>query len=123
MSIGTVNTQLEANISLRVRGPVGIELDFDAVIDTRFSSSLTLPISVVMALGLTRQSVGSAVLRDGSIQFFDVYTAEVEWDGTWRPVVVWAVGDETLVGMKLLAGNELRIAVVTGGAVENSPIP
>jgi hypothetical protein len=47
----------------------------------------------------------------------------VEWNGGWRPVLVSAVGDEPLVGMRLLAGHELRIAVVPGGVVEITPLP
>ena len=33
------------------------------------------------------------------------------------------VGDEALIGMRLLAGHELRIAVVPGGGVEITPLP
>jgi clan AA aspartic protease len=120
---GVVNARHEAVVRLRVRGPSGAELDFDAVVDTGFTGSLTLLSAAVGALGLVRQSGGSAVLGDGSIRHFDVYAAEVEWDGNWRPVLVSAVGDEILVGMRLLAGHELRVAVVPGGPVEISPIP
>jgi clan AA aspartic protease len=123
MISGMVNARLEAVIRLRVRGPGGAELDFDAVIDTGFTSSLTLPAAAVTALGLVRQSGGSVVLGDGSVRSFDVYAAEVEWDGSWRPILVSAVGDEVLVGMRLLAGIELRVAVVPGGPVEISPHP
>jgi hypothetical protein len=38
-------------------------------------------------------------------------------------VLVSAVGDEALVGMRLLAGHELRIEVVPGGVVEVTPLP
>lgn len=120
---GSVNARLEAVIQLRVRGPTGAEFDCDAVIDTGFTSSLTLPSTAVTALGLVRHSGGSVVLGDGSIRSFDMYAAEVEWDGTWRPVLVSAVGDEVLVGMRLLARHELRVAVVPGGSVEISPHP
>ena len=123
MNRGVVNARLEAVVSLRVRGPVGIALDVDAVVDTRFTSSLTLPIAVVVALGLVRQSIGGALLADGSRRRFDVYAAEVAWNGGWRPVLVSAVGDEVLLGMRLLAGHELRIAVVPGGVVEITPLP
>lgn len=43
------------------------------------------------------------MLADGSVRHFDVYAAEVEWDGAWRPVLVSALGDEVLLGMRLLA--------------------
>ena len=120
---GTVNARLEAVIRLRVRGPGGAEMDFDAIIDTGFSSSLTLPATAVAALALIRQSSSVATLGDGSVRSFDVYTAEVEWDGNWRPILVSAVGDEILVGMRLLAGHALRVAVEPGGAVEIEPLP
>jgi clan AA aspartic protease len=120
---GVVNARHEAVVRLRVRGPGGAELDFEALIDTGFTGSLTLPSAAVTALGLVRQSGGSVALGDGSVRHFDVYAAEVEWDGNWRPVLVSAIGDEILVGMRLLAGHELRVAVVPGGPVEISPIP
>jgi clan AA aspartic protease len=104
MISGTVNARLEAVIRLRVRAPAGAEVDFDAIIDTGFTSSLTLPSTAVTALGLVRQSGGSAALGDGSVRSFDVNAAEVEWGGNWRSALVSALGDEVLVGMRLLAG-------------------
>lgn len=120
---GVVNARHEAVVRLRVRGPSGLELDVDTVIDSGFTASLTLPATTVAALGLARQSGGGAVLADGSVRQFEIYGAEVEWNGGWRPVLVSAIGDEALVGMRLLAGHELRIAVVPGGAVEITPLP
>jgi predicted aspartyl protease len=66
-------------------------LDVDAVVDSGFTASLTLPATTVVALGLVRQSGGGAVLADGSVRQFDIYAAEVAWDGGWRPVLVSAV--------------------------------
>ena len=89
---GVVNARNEALVCLRVRGPGGSELDVDAVVDSGFTASLTLPATTVVALGLVRQSGGGAVLADGSVRQFDIYAAEVAWDGGWRPVLVSAVG-------------------------------
>jgi clan AA aspartic protease len=120
---GTVNTRLEAVVRLRMRGPVGVESDVDAVVDTGFTAALTLPPAVVTALGLARQSGGSALLADGTVRPFDIYAVEVNWGGTWRPVLAWVVGAETLLGMRLLAGHRLQVEAVSGGAVEIAPIP
>ena len=121
---GTVNAQGEAVVRLRVRGPSGAEQDVDAVIDTGFTASLTLPAATtVAALGLVLQSGGRAGLGDGSVRQFEIYSAEVEWDGNWQPVLVWALGEEVLIGMRLLAGHALRIDVVPGGAVEIALLP
>jgi clan AA aspartic protease len=120
---GAVNARNEAVVPLRVRGPGGAVADVEAVIDSGFSASLTLPAATVTGLALVRQSGGRALLADGSVRQFDIFAAEVEWDGGWRSVLVSAVGDEVLMGMRLLAGHELRIAVVPGGAVEITPLP
>lgn len=120
---GVVNARHEAVVRLRVRGPGGVESDADAIVDSGFSSSLTLPMAMVTALGLARQSGGIAVLADGSFRHYDIFAAEAEWGGTWRAVLVSAVGNEPLLGMRLLAGHKLVIEVVPGGLVEISPLP
>ena len=120
---GVVNARHEAIVRLRVRGPGGVESHVDAIVDSGFTSSLTLPSAVVTALGLARQSGGTAVLADGSIRQFDIFGAEVEWDGSWRAVLVSGVGNEPLMGMRLLAGHKLVIEVVPGGGVEIIPFP
>lgn len=119
---GVVNARREAIVQLRVRSPGGDEMRLDAVVDSGFTAALAMPAAVVAALGLARQSAGGAVLADGSVRQFDIYAAEVAWSGGWRPVLVSAVSDEVLLGMRLLANHELRMAVVPGGAVEITAI-
>ena len=120
---GIVNARRAAIVQLRLRGPGGVESVVDALVDTGFTSSLTLPIATIVALGLVRHSRGRAVLGDGSVRQFDVYSAEVEWGSGWRPILASALGDEALLGMRLLAGHELRIEVVPGGVVAITPLP
>lgn len=120
---GTVNARREAVLRLRLRGPTGTEAELDAVIDTGYSGLLTLPAAVAAALGLERGMGGRATLADGSVRRFDTFAAELEWGGGWRNVVVSALGDEVLVGMKLLAGYQLRVEIVPAGAVEVTELP
>ncbi len=123
MIAGTVNARREAVIGLRVRGPGGAESSVEAVIDTGFSGSLTLPPAVVTTLGLVRVSTSHAILADGSDCPFDVFEVEVEWGTDWRSILVSAVGTEVLAGMRLFADHELRIAVAPGGAVSVTRLP
>lgn len=118
-----VNTRYEAVVSLCVRGPGGAVLDLEAVIDTGLSASLALPATAVASLGLAPQAGGRATLADGSVRPLMLYAAEVEWGGAWRSLLVVAVGDEALIGMRLLAGHEVRIEVVPGGLVEVASLP
>ena len=57
-------------------------------------------------------------MADGSSRQFDIYAAEVEWDGRWRPVLVSAVGAEILLGMRMLANHRLLVNAWPGGTVE-----
>ena len=119
---GVVNDRGEATVRLRVRGPDGFELGIDVAVDTGFNASLTLTPEEVAVLGLEYESSGKAALADGSVRQFEIYAAELEWGQTWRRISVSAVGETALLGMKLLAGHELRIAVVPGGIVEITPL-
>jgi len=122
MIAGVVNARREAVLGLCVRGPGRTEL-VDAVVDTGFSGSLTLPTSLVAKLGLVRVSTSHAILADGSNCPFEVYEAEIEWGTGWRPILVSAVGTEVLAGMRLLANHEFRVAVIPGGVVAVTPLP
>lgn len=115
---GIVNTRHEAVVRLPVRGPDGIVLDVDLIVDTGFTSSLTLPLAMISTLGLGRQTSGNAVLADGTVRKFDIWAAEVYWNGSWRAILVSAIGDEPLMGMHLLAGHRIVIDVVPNGFVE-----
>ena len=123
MIYGTVNARLEAIVRLRVRGPTGGIATVDALIDTGFNASLTIPGATAAALELTLQSSGRTLLADGSTRPFDIHAAEVEWGGVWRPILVWFAGDECLLGMSLLSGHQLRLEATLGGMAEITALP
>ena len=120
---GIFTARRVASVTLRVRGPDGFEICVDAAVDTGFNASLTLSPEDVAAFGLPYESSTEATLADGSVARFDVYAAEVHWGSAWRNVSVSAVGDEVLLGMRLLVGHQLRIDAVPGGLVEITPLP
>ena len=114
---GTVNSLLEAAVTLTVGGAPGRESRVDAVIDTGYSGQLTLPPRLVAGLGLKLVGFSQARLADGSEVDFDVYGATVEWSGTAVYVAVDEVSAAPLVGMGLLRGHHLQINVQRGGRV------
>jgi hypothetical protein len=63
------------------------------------------------------------MLADGTVRKFGVFEAEVLWDGSWRLLSVSEMGTDVLLGMKLLVGYEIRLAVRNGGAVEVTSLP
>jgi clan AA aspartic protease len=112
----------EARIRIQVKGRSGRKQDVDAVIDTGYTASLTLPSFLVESLNLQWQSLDRGTLADGSECLFDVYEAEVVWDGQVRRLLVDEADTDPLVGMALLSGYELKMEVCSQGKVEITPL-
>jgi clan AA aspartic protease len=115
--IAGVVTSRVARIPLTVRGAGGREETVEAVIDTGFNGSLTLPVTVIRALALPWQNVVRGTLADGSTCLMAVYQAAVVWDRQERSVFVVESESDSLVGMELLSGYELKIQVRPKGKV------
>ena len=112
-----MNANLEAVVTIFLRGPKGQTQQVDAVIDTGFNGYLALPPMLVGDLGLPIVGDGEAVLADGREVSFNVYGVTVLWDGLARYVETGAVGDEPLIGMSMLVGYDLHMKVADGGRV------
>jgi len=123
MITGSVNAYREPIVGLTVLGADGQELAVDAVIESGFDGSLSLPTAFIAALGLEWRRRGRAVLADGSETIFDIHEATIMWDGGSRRVAVDAAETEPLIGMSLLDGYELVIQVVNGGNVTIMKLP
>ncbi len=117
MITGIVNALHEATIRLPIKAANGRGQEIEAVLDTGFSGSLTLPPSLINALGLPFRSRGIAVLADGNEAQFDIYAVVVVWDGQSRSILVEAADTDPLIGMSLLYGHDIHIQAVDGGRV------
>ncbi len=122
MIAGTV-VNSEARISFTLRGSGGRERQIEAIVDTGYTGSLTLPPSVIAALGLLWQGSDRAPLADGSRCLVDEFEATVLWDRKKRAIIVDEVDAQPLVGMTLLSGFELRLEVVERGKVTIKRLP
>lgn len=116
MITGVVKAR-EPLIQLSLRGQRGREQTIEAVVDTSYTGWLTLPPSVISALGLRWRSFGRGTLADGSVSVFDVYRGRILWDGRVRSVFVDEFDATPLVGMAMLRGFELKVQVRGRGRV------
>ena len=114
---GVVTGNREATLRLTLDGTGRRQEDIEAIIDTGFSGFLTLPPALIASLGLRWRGREQAVLGDGSLHLYDVYSASVIWDGTRRIVEIDAVDTDSLIGMSLLYGYDIRIQAIEGGSV------
>jgi clan AA aspartic protease len=117
-----VNQRCEAVISVAVRGGGKIK-PVDAVIDTGFNGFLSLPTESIIELGLPWNYRDRATLGDGSETLFDVYNAEVIWNGQYREIEVNAAETEPLLGMRMLKGDRLQVDTIEGGLVTIEMLP
>jgi clan AA aspartic protease len=93
---------------LVVRGPEGFEHEIEAIIDTGFSGSLSLPASTIAALGLPFRRIGRAILADGKESLFNIFEATVEWNGKPCRIGVHAADTDPLIGMNLLYDENVK---------------
>jgi clan AA aspartic protease len=119
---GIVTSDLEATIPLVAIGFDGRQQEFAAVVDTGFSGFLTLPAAVIDALGLTWLGRDEGTLADGRTELFDVYQGVLLWNGQPQTVEIEATETEPLIGMSLLGGHHLHVAVVESGKVTVEPL-
>jgi clan AA aspartic protease len=123
MITGTVNARYEMVIKVPVRNSAGQEQEVEAVLDSGFTGSLTLPPSLIARLGLPWRSRSSAILANGNVEQFDIHVATIVWDGMPRPILIQAIDNVPLLGMALLMGYDLRARVTVGGSVQIEAVP
>jgi clan AA aspartic protease len=116
MMYGSVNQNCEVMLPVVVKNDTRTQL-VDAVIDTGFSGLLTLPSSTITSLDLTWKGRDVATLGDGTSCIFEVYIAEVIWDGQYRTIDINESETVPLIGMRLLRGYDLHIQAIEGGSV------
>src|SRR2546421_559758 len=123
MITGHVTSHLEARIDVFIEDDNGHSYSIDAAIDTGYSAYLPLSPQLVATLGLAWLYKRDVVLADGTNTLVNVFSGVVIWDGQPRRIDVDAVGASPIIGMKLLAGHEVRMRVVDGGPVWIDVVP
>src|SRR5207253_11506880 len=108
---------------LPVRNSAGQQQEVEAVFDSGFTGSLTLPPSLIASLGLPWRSRSSAILANGRVEQIDIHAGAIIWDGISRPILIQALDNVPLLGMALLVGYDLRARVTVGGLVQIEAAP
>ena len=122
MISGRVNDRYEPKIPLSVAGPTGKSHRITALNDTGYSGFLTLPRAIIDLLDLEWQTTVWGTLANGSMIVFDVYSAIVDWDGSFRIVQLEAAESGPLVGMRLSAGHRVVAEITPDGTVDIQPL-
>ena len=119
---GSVNEWAEPLIWLTLRAADGSEVGILFGVDTGFTGALTLPAETIASLGLPFRSRGAALLANGALDEFDVFSGVVVWNGADRQVLIETAESAPLSGMRLIEGHYLFIAAEPGGLIQIEPI-
>lgn len=106
---GRVTSLLSPVVNLPLIGGVEVE----AIVDTGFDATLTLPSEVVDKLGLPFVMRVEARLARGVKQLVNIVSAQIEWLGEVRHIDV-VVMPACLIGAELLNGTRLTIDYEAG---------
>ena len=122
MITGTVTAGREAIVPIQLEGPNGERASVQAAIDTGFTDFLVVPSPLARRLCLPTVGAKPATLADGSETTLSVVAAFVHWHG--QPLLVPALQADggVLIGMALLHGSLLTVAVVEDGDVRIRPL-
>jgi clan AA aspartic protease len=120
---GQVSASRQAVIPLQLSDAGGQTVTVDAVIDTGFDGSVTLPPDLIARLQLPFGMTRFYELGDRSRVQFNIHQATVEWDGHSHSVEALVTTGGALVGMAMLHGYHLFVDVVDGGEVLIQPRP
>ncbi|MDP6355829.1 MAG: clan AA aspartic protease [Planctomycetota bacterium] len=115
MVIGAVDSNLQAVVELTLVGPQNQPINVNAIIDTGFNGFLTLPLAQVRNLECEHIAKAEATLADGSTDAFELFLAEVIWDGRKRVVEADSSEGELLIGMAMMRGHDLSIRITDQG--------
>ncbi len=114
---GHVNSQLEALVSLQIRGRDGRFQPVPVIVDTGFDGFLTLPPEVIRSLGLAFRERGDVILAGGIQEQWNTWTGQVLWHDKLRTIQVLEAEGTPLLGMSLLRDSRLTVEVRAGGDV------
>ena len=105
----------QALIPITYRLPGQPDFVLEHVVDTGFTGELTLPASVVAAMGLPFEITDDIKLADDSMQRVPVHLATIVWEGQEFIARVYATGRRPLFGTFLMNRKELVIQFDNNG--------
>ncbi len=117
MITGAVASNFDPVVPLIILDADGHEQTIQAVVDTGFNGWLALSKELISQLGLSWRREAQAILADGDSTVFNVFGAEIVWDGQPQTVFVDEMASDPLIGMRLLKGFRLVVEAVDGGPV------
>jgi clan AA aspartic protease len=115
---GALDAYSRPIVALQIRGPFGSRT-ISVIVDTGFTSNLTIPQSVVASLGLSYVSVSYAAQSDGGYVRAKTCDCQLLWEGRRQDLeAVESPNETSLMGARLLKGRRLHVDFGPAQSVE-----
>ena len=111
------DTGLEARITVDIVGANQVFQTLEVVVDTGYTGWMSLPETVINAIGLDYAGIRPATLANGQTVPTAAYNAGLLWHGQPVDVVVQSLNNKPMIGTELLAYCHLAIDWWDGGDV------
>ena len=111
------DTGLEARITVDIVGANQVFQTLEVVVDTGYTGWMSLPETVINAIGLDYAGIRPATLANGQTVPTAAYNAGLLWHGQPVDVVVQSLNNKPMIGTELLAYYHLAIDWWDGGDV------
>ena len=120
MKIGHVDAILGSmypTVSIGIRGRNDKEMVLDAVLDTGFTGTVSIPDQIIRETNLAFSRREMFVLADGTRRVVDVYDGSVLFAGVWYETDVFSTHHVAIVGMRLMYGANISLDAVPNGEI------
>jgi len=97
-------------------------LDVEFTIDTGFEGELSLPPHLARQIAGDDGGMQSVRLATGLTVAADFYSVEIEWHGAGRIIEMLVLEGNPLLGLDLMRGSLLSVAMEEGGDVSIEPL-
>ena len=121
MASGTVRS-LVPIVPVAVLDRNGNPQQYQAILDTGFIGTVSLPPAAVQRLGLTDPYKEAVTFANGETEECNIYRATAIRDGERYSISLYELGPEPLIGTGLLIGARLTMGVREDGSISIEPL-
>jgi len=114
---GRVDADLQIWLPVELVDISGTSHSVEAVLDTGFDGSLSLPRQMLDRLGWEPDLPVNVTMANGQSAVWDTWEGSVIWHTRSRDILVFEVEQAPLLGMELMSGSRLTVEAIGGGDV------
>ena len=117
MMTGAVLPDGHPYIQIVIVCPDGSRKPVNVMVDTGFNGDLALPSELIASLGLKPSGTYEVLFVNRKVDTLRSFDGIIEWNGIERPVVVFEVEDDRLLGTDAMRDSDLTVRFRNGGPV------